>query len=124
MLPARYRMTRSTDFGATVNRGVRAAQPDLVLHALRVTEDAGDGAPKVGLVVSKAVGNAVQRHRVSRRLRHVARTLIDDLDSADRLVIRALPRSRDADSARLERQLRTAWHRVRSQDRAEGRARR
>ena len=35
MLPARYRMTRSTDFGATVSRGVRAAQPDLVVHALR-----------------------------------------------------------------------------------------
>ncbi|MGV0837094.1 ribonuclease P protein component [Mycolicibacterium thermoresistibile] len=120
MLPARYRMTRSTDFGATVSRGVRAAQPDLVVHALRVGADAVNGAPKIGLVVSKAVGNAVQRHRVSRRLRHVARTLIDDLDPADRIVIRALPRSRDADSARLERQLRTAVNRVRS----EGRARR
>ena len=35
MLPARYRMTRSTEFGATVSQGVRAVQPDLVVHALR-----------------------------------------------------------------------------------------
>ena len=72
VLPARYRMTRSTDFGQTVNKGVRAVQPDLVVHALRAPDDGSD-VPKIGLVVSKSVGNAVQRHRVSRMLRHVAR---------------------------------------------------
>ena len=39
MLPAQYRMTRSTDFGLTVSRGVRAAQPDLVVHALRAVDE-------------------------------------------------------------------------------------
>ncbi len=113
MLPARYRMTRSTDFGATVSRGVRAVQPDLVVHALRAGDsDAGDG-PRIGLVVSKSVGSAVQRHRVARRLRHVARTVIDELDPADRVVIRALPSRRHAISARLEQELRTALRRAR-----------
>ncbi len=91
MLPARYRMTRSTEFGATVSQGVRAVQPDLVVHALRSATTTGDDGPRIGLVVSKSVGNAVQRHRVARRLRHVARTVIDELDPADRVVIRALP---------------------------------
>jgi ribonuclease P protein component len=105
-------MTRSTDFGATVSRGVRAVQPDLVVHALRAGDsDAGDG-PRIGLVVSKSVGSAVQRHRVARRLRHVARTVIDELDPADRVVIRALPSSRHAISARLEQELRTALRRT------------
>jgi ribonuclease P protein component len=104
-------MTRSTDFGATVSQGVRAVQPDLVVHALR-SSDSGDG-PRIGLVVSKAVGSAVQRHRVARRLRHVARTVIDELEPADRVVIRALPGSRNAISARLEQELRTALRRTR-----------
>jgi ribonuclease P protein component len=112
VLPARYRMTRSTDFGATVSQGMRAVQPDLVVHALR-SDDGSDSGPRIGLVVSKSVGNAVQRHRVARRLRHVARTVINELDPADRVVIRALPGSRDAISARLEKQLRTAIRRTR-----------
>lgn len=112
MLPVQNRMTRSTEFGVTVSRGVRAAQPDLVVHSLRC-EQTGDPGPRVGLVVSKAVGNAVQRHRVARRLRHVVRTLLAELDPADRMVIRALPGSRDAGSAHLEQQLRAALLRIR-----------
>ncbi len=112
MLPARYRMTRSTDFGTTVSRGVRAVQPDIVVHAMR-TDTSTDPGPRIGLVVSKSVGTAVQRHRVARRLRHVARLVIDELDPADRVVIRALPSSRHAISARLEQELRTALRRAR-----------
>ena len=112
MLPARYRMTRSTEFGATVSQGVRAVQPDLVVHALR-SQDPDEGGPRIGLVVSKSVGSAVQRHRVARRLRHVARTVFDELDPGDRIVIRALPSSRHAISARLEQELRTALRRTR-----------
>ena len=111
MLPARYRMTRSTDFGLTVKRGIRAVQPDLVVHALR---SVGNDAPRIGLVVGKSVGNAVQRHRVARRLRHVARGVVDELDAGDRIVIRALPGSRDAVSAALDQELRTALRRTRS----------
>lgn len=117
MLPARYRMTRSTEFGATVSKGMRAVQPDLVVHALRV-KSSDDAGPRIGLVVSKSVGSAVQRHRVARRLRHVARTVIDELDPADRVVIRALPSSRNAISARLEQELRTALRRVRPKNEA------
>lgn len=115
MLPARYRMTRSTEFGATVSKGMRAVQPDIVVHALRSSDGTEDtSGPRIGLVVSKAVGSAVDRHRVARRLRHVARTVIDELDPADRVVIRALPSCRHAISARLEQELRTALRRTRS----------
>jgi ribonuclease P protein component len=108
-------MTRSTEFGATVSQGTRAAQPDLVLYALR-SDDSGEPGPRIGLIVSKAVGNAVHRHRVSRRLRHAARAILGDLDPAERVVIRALPRSRDAISQRLEQELRTALQRIRTRD--------
>jgi ribonuclease P protein component len=104
-------MTRSSDFGSAVSRGVRAAQPDLVVHALRSDGDESS-SPKIGLVVSKSVGNAVQRHRVSRVLRHAARGLLDELGPGDKVVIRALPGSRHAVSARLEQELRAALSRV------------
>ena len=114
MLPARNRMTRSSDFGVTVRQGVKAIQPDLVVHSLRgAPGDEADG-PKIGLVVSKSVGTAVQRHRVSRRLRHVARHVLADLGAADRVVIRALPGSRNAISARLESELRNALKNTRA----------
>ena len=121
MLPARNRMRRSAEFSVTVSRGVRAAQPDVVVHALRTDsgggEDTVENGPRIGLIVSKSVGNAVERHRVSRRLRHVARTLVPGLDPADLVVIRARPSSRDATSSRLQRQLRQALERVSSKRR-------
>lgn len=74
------------------------------------------GGPRVGLVVSKAVGNAVTRHAVSRRLRHVARTVIDDpavgLGATHTVVLRALPASAGASSEELERDVRHALRRI------------
>lgn len=110
MLPAQFRMTRSAEFGATIKHGVRAAQPDLVVHARR--EPAADDGPRIGLVVAKSVGNAVQRHQVSRRLRHVAKAVLPELTPDERVVIRALPTSRHAISAQLEKQLRTSLRRT------------
>jgi ribonuclease P protein component len=102
-------MTRSADFDATVKHGTRAVQPDLVIYARR---DDAIGAPKVGLIIGRSVGSAVQRHRLARRLRHVARGLVPGLEGCQHVVIRALPGSRDAGSARLEQQLRVGLRRV------------
>lgn len=88
------------------------AQSDLVVHFHRGEDGDEVHAPRVGLVVGKPVGSAVERHRVARRLRHVARTLLGELSQSDRLVIRALPSSRTASSARLEQELRRCLRRV------------
>ncbi|OBH62895.1 ribonuclease P protein component [Mycobacterium sp. E2479] len=112
MLPARNRMTRSIDFDATVKHGIRLAQPDILVHLRRGSDRDEIVAPQVGLVVGKAVGSAVDRHRVARRLRHVARALLGELGRSDRLVIRALPSSRTASSARLEQELRRCLRRA------------
>jgi ribonuclease P protein component len=107
-------MTRSTDYDATVKRGVRAAQPDIVVHARSRSAAPGGAAasPRVGFIVPKSVGSAVQRHRVTRRLRHVARRLLEDMRRSDDLVIRALPTSRNAASSTLQAQLRAGLVRV------------
>lgn len=111
MLSARNRMTRSIDFGATVRHGIRAVQPDLVIYAWRESCESME-PPKVGFIVAKSVGSAVQRHRVARRLRHVARIIVNGLHQSQRVVIRALPSSRDVSSASLERQLRAGLRRI------------
>ncbi|MCB0940289.1 MAG: ribonuclease P protein component [Mycobacterium sp.] len=113
MLPAQYRMTRSAEFSATIKYGARAGQPDLVVHAWRDDDrDDRDTGPRIGLVVAKSVGNAVRRHRVARRLRHVAQSVLAELDPRERVVIRALPASRDANSEELRQQLRIGLRRT------------
>jgi ribonuclease P protein component len=111
VLPARNRMTRSIDFDATVKHGIRTAQRDIVVH-LRRDNSFEAAAPRVGLVVGKTVGSAVERHRVSRRLRHVAKAVLGELAQSDQLVIRALPTSRTVSSARLEEELRRCLRRA------------
>jgi ribonuclease P protein component len=106
-------MKRSTEFSTTVKHGVRAVQPDIVVHARRDTDPRGVPGPRIGLVVGRSVGSSVQRHRVARRLRHVACAMVEELQPADRIVIRALPSSRHAMSARLEQQLRAGLARAR-----------
>lgn len=51
---------------------------------------------RAGFVVSKAVGNAVVRNRVRRRLRHLVRPHLDDLPGGTLLVVRALPPAAEA----------------------------
>jgi ribonuclease P protein component len=102
-------MTRSADFGATVKHGTRAVQPDLVIYSRRGTDAE---APIVGLIISRSVGSAVQRHRLARRLRHVARGALDGLDRSQQIVIRARPNARDVGSARLEEELRAGLRRI------------
>jgi len=46
--------------------------------------------PRVGFVVSKAVGPAVTRNLVKRRLRHLARERVASLPADGMLVVRAL----------------------------------
>jgi ribonuclease P protein component len=103
-------MRRSTDFGATVKYGQRAAQRDIVVHARR----AGNRTPgpKVGLIVTRAVGSSVQRHRVARRLRHAARNILGELEPQEHMVIRALPGSSQTKSVGLEQQLRAGLQRI------------
>jgi ribonuclease P protein component len=104
-------MRQSTEFDATVKGGMRRVEPDVVVHVRRGSDPDGTG-PRVGLIISKKVGSAVERHQVARRLRHVARTMLGDLDQRDQVVIRALPSSRRVSSARLEQQLRRGLRRA------------
>jgi ribonuclease P protein component len=104
-------MTRSTDFDTTVKHGTRVVQPDLVIYARRASDNAA-GPPKIGLIVARSVGSAVERHQLARRLRHLARGLVEELEHEEHVVIRALPSSRGSASVRLAEQLRAGLRRI------------
>ncbi|OCF90676.1 ribonuclease P protein component [Nocardia brasiliensis] len=128
MLPEPYRLHHRADFSRTVRRGQRIGRRDLVVHVhthgydgvVDMNERHGDpdgasirvGGPRFGLIVSKAVGNAVIRHRVARRLRHMCHQMISELPSDTDVVIRALPGAANASSAELLRQMRAALRKL------------
>ena len=60
---------------------------------------------RVGLVVSKAVGNAVTRNLVKRRLRHQMAGRLAALPGGTSIVLRALPPAASASSAELAAEL-------------------
>lgn len=131
MLPAQSRVRQASDFRATIRGGVRAARPTLVVHARAIddvvharaiddpvhagmTQSVRAEAPqsppsRVGFVVSKAVGNAVTRNRVKRRLRHLVLPLMADTPGMV-VVVRALPAAA-TDPDRLPVDLAQAWSR-------------
>ena len=88
MLPAAHRMRSSHDFTATTRHGARSTRGPVVAYVL---SGAGDEPARVGLIVSKAIGNSVVRHRSARRLRAAVRPLLASLPQGSRLVLRALP---------------------------------
>ena len=120
MLPARSRLSRRDEFASTVRRGRRAGRPRLVVHLHVPAPAPADAAPRVGVVVSRAVGGSVVRHRVTRRLRHLLRDRLPGLPDGARLVVRALPASAEAPSSvladDLDSALRTVLRRLAAPD--------
>ena len=107
-------MRSSKDFQRTTRRGVRVGRPTLVVHAARIPDDAmkgasaGRSAPRFGFVVNGAVGNAVMRNRVKRRLRHLAAARVAGTPAGIDIVVRALPRAA-TDPAEVPIDFESAW---------------
>jgi ribonuclease P protein component len=93
MLPAAARLRRKAEFSAAVRGGSRAGKSLMSGHLL---VRPGDESARVGFVVSRAVGPAVVRNRVKRRLRHLARGHLGSLPGGSLLVLRANPRAATA----------------------------
>ena len=91
-------MRRSSDIDHTVRRGARSGRSRLVVH-LAVPREGGPTT--AGFAVSRAVGPAVVRNRVKRRLRHLVAQRLDGLPSGSRLVVRALPPAATSTSQEL-----------------------
>jgi ribonuclease P protein component len=87
------RLRTSTDFSTTVRSGVRNGRRNLVLY----TAPIGAAEPsRIGFIVSKAVGNAVTRNLVKRRLREAGALSLHTHGTGLAVVVRALPAAASA----------------------------
>lgn len=102
MLAKANRVVRAEDFRAVVRRGSRHAAPEAVYYRL-----VREGQPlRFGFIVSRAVGGAVERNRLRRRMRAVGRELVDRGRAGEDVVIRALPGSAELGWPELSHRIR------------------
>jgi ribonuclease P protein component len=113
------RLRRSRDFSLAVRRGKRSTRPTLVAYLWQpglaapaeprsglAANGVRDEVPaRVGIVVGAAVGGAVTRNQVKRRLRQLMQSRVDRLACGSLCVIRALPAAAVADYHQLARDL-------------------
>lgn len=119
-MPADRRVKRGDEFARAIRGGRRAGRPTLVAHLWRAELDVSNpsvaeartGPARAGFVVSKAVGPAVTRNRVKRRLRHLVAERLDRLPEGAVLVVRALPAAAGAPGEQLARDLDSALGRL------------
>jgi ribonuclease P protein component len=97
VLARTHRLRNSGDYGLTIRQGRRCSTRTVVVHALF---EGPPELPRIGLVVNQALGSAVARNKVKRRLRAIMRAQLPCLPGG-RIVIRALPAAASADFASL-----------------------
>ena len=107
MLPNSARIKSSLDFARVTKSGRRTTTDSLIAYLLLNQSNSGSSPssnsnsknndnPKLGLIISKSVGNSVVRHRIARQIRHASFNYLSLLPTGSLLVIRAMKRSNDA----------------------------
>jgi ribonuclease P protein component len=109
VLPRQSRIRRPQEFRLVTRTGRRAGGRTLSAHLVVVP---GGEPAKVGFVVSRAVGPAVVRNRVKRRLRELMRSRLVSLPGGCMVVVRAHPASAAAGQADLAADLDPALRRL------------
>ncbi|WP_435531456.1 ribonuclease P protein component [Ruania halotolerans] len=104
-------MRAADEFGAAIRSGARSSTRRVVVHYHSGSTRAE--SVRVGFVVSKAVGNAVTRNIVKRRLRSAMAGRVGELPQGCAVVVRALPASAEATFSELDEDLDEALRRAR-----------
>jgi ribonuclease P protein component len=94
----RHRLSRSRDFDSVYRHGRSVSTRFLVLYWF-AREDDGE-EPRLGLAVPKAVGTAVVRNRMKRRLREAFRARLPELPQGQDYVLVVRPGFAEAVEAR------------------------
>ena len=94
MLAKSARLTESGDFARATKSGIRYSSTNFVGY-LYLGEF--DQPARAGLIINKAVGSSVARHRLARKIRHCIFDNYVTLPTGSLLVIRGLNNSADAD---------------------------
>lgn len=102
-----HRLKRRAAFQYVFKKGEKSSQQDLSLLYARSREGL-----KIGLSVSKKVGNAVVRNRVKRLLREAILPLEGDIDKGYMYVVAARPTIADKGYLDVCREVKAAFERA------------
>jgi ribonuclease P protein component len=94
----RNRLSRSRDFDAVYRHGRSVSTRYLVLYWF--PREDGEDDPRLGLAVPKAIGTAVVRNRVKRRLRELWRARLERIPAGRDYVLIARPGLAEAAESR------------------------
>ncbi len=102
MLPKNARITTPADFSRVTKSGIRSTTESFVGY-LYIQPAPSDPQSRAGLIVGKSAGGSVQRHRLSRQLRHLIAPELSKFPQGSLLVIRALAQKNE--TASVENQI-------------------
>jgi ribonuclease P protein component len=100
VLPVSARLTSPQEFARTTKSGLRVTSEHFVGY-LHITPAANEN-PRAGLIIGKAVGGSVRRHRVSRQVRHALAAELSKFPQGSLIVIRGLKQGISADAPKVD----------------------
>jgi ribonuclease P protein component len=103
VLPAERRVRRREEFTTVVRDGRRVAGDGLVVHLSTDPGERREHAARAGFIVGRAVGPAVLRNRLRRRLQHLVADRLDRFPAGTLLVVRVTSRAAQLRSAEFAR---------------------
>lgn len=101
--PKSVRILRSKDFRRVYDQGARYSGPYFAAFYAR-RPDAG-GGPKVGFTTPRALGRAVERNRIKRRVREAVRLRLDRLSPQWEIVFNPRRAAMDSPFSELTREV-------------------
>jgi ribonuclease P protein component len=104
VLPAGSRIRAAADFNSVMRRGLKSGRATVVVYVAL----ANGPARVAGFAVSKAVGGAVVRNQVKRRLRAIVAAELAGIPEGSAIVVRALPAAASAPFSQLAADVRSA----------------
>ncbi len=105
MLARANRLVSADDFRTVLRRGRRVTTGNCIVS---IVETANDADARFGFVVTRKVGNAVNRNTVRRRMKAIAREFVDGGLSGVDVVVRAMPTAAAAAWSALRAELGSA----------------
>jgi len=106
--PKSVRLLRSKDFRRVYDLGTRFSGPMFAAFCLRAAPEDGS---RIGFTVPRALGKAVARNRIKRRMREAVRMRLDRLNSSWSIVINPRSRSLEAPATELQREVERLFQR-------------
>jgi ribonuclease P protein component len=114
--PRSARLLKHAAFDRVYREGRRIFSADFTLFVRRREAEAASGGPRIGFTVSRALGNAVTRNRIKRRMRALARLQMGNLRGPIDVVINPKKTLLKAGFASLQQQVERAFAQLQRPD--------